>query len=199
MLPFLGTAAATTIYSNFGPGNDYLGNVSRSFGGFPMVGQAFTPSGNYQLTQIDLALVYFGGTNSVNVGLNADTGGLPGAVIATWSDPINLQAIGTTCCIVQTFTPSSTILLSSGTQYWIVVAAGASDTFAGWNLNNTADDGSVALNFGSGFSLDGPLRRSAFDVLGDSSVPEPTTLALTALGLALLVSRRASKSRHSNR
>jgi len=144
MLSFSGTVAATTIYSNFGPGGVYDGPATVVAGAtsaayFSVVGQAFTPSGNYQLSQIDLALLFISGTNSTTVSLKADAGGLPGALLATWSVS-SLPAIGT-CCIVQTFTPSSTIFLSAGTQYWIVAAPGASDTFVGWVWNSTGDTG----------------------------------------------------------
>jgi hypothetical protein len=65
---------------------------------------AFTPSGTYTLTQIDVAISLFSGTNSASLTVNSDSGGVPGGVLATWSLS-SLPAFGT-CCTVETVTPS---------------------------------------------------------------------------------------------
>jgi hypothetical protein len=194
MLLFVGTAGAATIYNNFGPGDAYCGcgyavSGSTSGSGFFQEANAFTPSGTFTLTQIDVAIDVVSGTNSASLTLNSDSGGLPGAVLETWSLP-SLPGFPT-CCTVETVTPSgSPIVLTSGTQYWLVASPIASDTFAAWMVNSTSASGPRATNQGSGFSSDGVSALGAFDVLGTPGVPEPSTLLFTAGGLALLWLRR---------
>jgi hypothetical protein len=88
---------------------------------------------------------------------------------------------------VETVTPSGSIVLTSGTQYWLVASVIASDTWDAWNLNSTGATGFVWLS-GSGSVADQTL--GAFDVLGTPAVPEPSTVLFTAGGLALLWFRR---------
>ena len=185
---------AATIYSDFGPGNTY--NFD---GGYVVLGpdcanlvgpgcspdeiaMGFTPSDNYSLTQINVALQYSAGTNAVILTLSSDNNGLPGAALANWNLS-GLPAIDT-CCPIETVTPASAIDLSSGTQYWILASPGAADAFLTWNFN-LSEAGPVAHNEGSGF-LSGTGGLGAFDVLGTVvPVPEPAGL-FSAAGLGLL-------------
>jgi hypothetical protein len=104
----------------------------------------------------------------------------------------SLPAFGT-CCIVQTLTPSSSVLLSAGARYWIVASAGTPDAWVGWNLNNLGVSGLVELNNGAGFFIPPQPELGAFDVLGEvrTAVPEPATGLISAVGLMLLGRRRA--------
>jgi len=66
------TAHAGIIFGDFGPGNSYAqgGGViegSATEEGYAAWGDSFIPSTNYAVTQIDLALLYFSGTNSMIV------------------------------------------------------------------------------------------------------------------------------------
>jgi hypothetical protein len=100
-------------------------------------------------------------------------------VLATWSLS-SLPAIGA-CCTVETVAPSGSIVLSSGTQYWLVASVIASDTWDAWMFNTTGATGPTTT---AGSTL------GAFDVLGTPAVPEPSTVLFTASGLALLWLRR---------
>lgn len=184
LLVFAETARATpvTIFSDFGPGNSYTSGIGWTVSGpastagfFQSVAMPFTSSGDYQLSQIDIALGFAGGTNSATLTLNSDNSGTPGAVLMTWNLS-SLPAFGT-CCVVETLTPSSPLLLSSGTLYWVVSNPGTSDTFLAWNLNDMGATGLVELNNGNGFFIAPHSELGAFDVLGDvaTTVPEPTT------------------------
>lgn len=201
LLVFTETARATpvTIFSDFGPGNSYTSGVGWTVSGpvsaagyFQSVAMPFTSSGNYQLSQIDIALSFGAGTNSAMVTLNSDSSGAPGGVLMMWNLS-TLPAFGT-CCVVETLRPSSLLLLSSGTPYWVVSNPGTSDTAAAWNFSNVGATGLAELNNGSGFFVAPHSELGAFDVLGNvgTSVPEPTTLMLVAGGMAWL-SRRASR------
>ncbi len=190
-------ACADTIYSNLSPssptynGTDAVGSYLVS-GATATVGlavtsaMAFTPSGTYDLSQIDLALGWHSsGTNSVVITLNSDSGNAPGTVLETWSQS-SLPTFLSTSDVLQTLLPISTITLTSGDQYWIEVSPGASDTWAAWNGNNTGAKGTAWQN-GTTFSND---TLGAFDVQGTApvtAVPEPSTWLLLAAGLLALL------------
>jgi hypothetical protein len=201
LLMFTETAGATpvTIFSDFGPGNSYTSGIGWTVAGpagaggsFQSVAMPFTPSGDYQLSQIDIALGFASGTNSAMVTLNSDSSGIPGGVLMTWNLS-SLPAFGT-CCVVETLAPSSPLLLSSGTRYWVVANPGSSDTHDAWNFNDMGATGLVMLNNGNGFFIAPHSELGAFDVLAEvaTSVPEPPTALLTAGGIAWL-SRRVPR------
>jgi hypothetical protein len=188
---FIGTAGAATIYNNFNSGNGYDTGTGWTVSGATSdvatvfsTGMAFTPSGTFTLTQIDVALNFFSGTNSGTLTLNSDSGGAPGGVLETWSLS-SLPAFGA-CCTVETVTPVGSIVLNSGTQYWIVASATASDTHDAWMFNTT---GALGFKWQTGAGTASGSTLGAFDVLGDP-VPEPSSVLLTAGGLAWLWRRR---------
>ena len=121
LLPTTLQAAPITIYSSLGPGNTFQTNSawqvfgSNSGNGLFEEAATFKPSSSVLLTQIDIALAWFGGTNSVVVTLNSDSGGFPGSAIASWTVN-NLSFFGT----LQTLLPSTTLSLAAGQSYWIV-------------------------------------------------------------------------------
>ncbi len=154
-------------------------------------GFSFTPSASESVSQVDIALQIFGGTDSVVVTLNADSGGLPGAVLETWN--VSGLPAPATCCTLQSLAPGVPLTLTSGTIYWLIATPGAADTFAGWNLNNTSSTGPRAVQSSSGgaFSLFGATdTQGAFDVIGAAAVPEPASMALATAGLAVLFALR---------
>jgi hypothetical protein len=184
------TAHAGIIFSDFGPGNSYAqgGGViegSATEEGYAAWGDSFIPSTNYAVTQIDLALLYFSGTNSMIVTLNADDAGLPGAALATWDVTSSPQFEGFPGDYgVQTTLVDAGVELSSETRYWIVVAPGAVDTFGAWEANSIPVGGLVAPDQGSGFVAE-MGAFNAFDVLGNP-IPEPSYSLATGGGLALM-------------
>jgi MYXO-CTERM domain-containing protein len=137
---------------------------------------AFTPSDTYLLTQIDVAMWRFAG--SVDLGLHSDIGGMPGTLLEDWT----ITTFGSlfTCCTVSTVTPSTSITLDAGTQYWLV-ASSVSNSGAAWAVNNTGQRGTMEQ---------GGVRRTdaegAFDVLGTSAVPEPASASFVVFGVTLL-------------
>jgi hypothetical protein len=150
---------------------------------------AFTPSGNFTLTQIDVALSFVIGTNSAMLSLNSDSGGLPDGVIESWT-LTGLPVFGTTSNTVQTVIPVSSVSLISGTQYWLVASTIASNTWDAWNWNSIGSNGLVTANLGGGFHPPSTDTQGAFDVLGTPAVPEPTSIVLLATGLGVVVALR---------
>jgi hypothetical protein len=189
---------AEVIYSNFGPEmtfdatlehgwtiNGFLGtNIGQQ-----AISQQFTPVAPCIFTAAQLALTYFSGPNSFAVFLQADTNGLPGAVIE------EIDVTGAT--------PSPSVVVANsvlqpelqvGRPYWLSVVAGAPGVLAGWNWNVVGDIGTNTFAGTQGGSWAGPWGyglssiRSAFQIDG-LPVPSPRQ-ALERL-LALVDSRWA--------
>jgi len=197
--------ADSVIYSDLGPSNSYdpsnattnpannweLSGAA-SADGEELIAVSFTPSANYDLTKILVALSFYSGTNNgAYVTLNSDNSGSPGAVIESWTLS-KLPVLGSASTITahQTLTSAPDVLLSSGSTYWIVAgpdSSGTSDTIDGWNFNSTGATGTVAYSFdGTTWTSDGsPYILPAFKVKG-TPVPEPPTFTMLGLALAAL-------------
>ena len=180
-------SAADIVFSNFGPGNTYQGNIGYTLGNGIEQAMAFTPSSNFTLAQIDvgIGIVPLSGINSVMLSLEGASGGLPDGTIESWT-LIDLPEFGSTSNTVQTVNPAKPVSLVSGTEYWLV--ASASNFEGAWNLNSSGSTGPVAIKRGSsGWFLSGSaLTQGAFAVQGHPvgvGVPEPATLGLMVLGL----------------
>src|ERR1035438_2868113 len=84
------------IFSDCGPGNSYDGNNAYVVAGAGALGDtiltanAFTSSGDYAVTQIDLGLTWVTGTNGAIVSLWTENGTVPGAELGSWAvfDPL---------------------------------------------------------------------------------------------------------------
>jgi hypothetical protein len=194
------THAGTVLFSDLGSGgsvyNQFGANaISGSAagpGGSVTQGDAFTPSSTAVLGQIDVALTFISGTNSVELTLNADNAGSPGAVLQTWT-LTNLPTFGT-CCTLETVTPNSPITLMSGTQYWLIASVVAANTSDGFNWNNTGATGPHAESDKGQPFVVSTATIGAFDVL--SAVPEPSSFVLVAAGWAVCISRRSLDRRN---
>lgn len=128
------------------------------------VAMPFTPDKNYSVKTITVAVGYVAGTNGATVSLNADAGGLPGAVIKKGA-LTGLPVFGTCCTTVSMGAKGSAV--TAGTQYWVVVQTDkkTADTWDAWNYNNVGMSGAFAFDPGTGWVLtSGPT--SAYSVLG---------------------------------
>jgi len=190
-LPLTSRAGTITVYSNFGAGNSYdccngyTESGAGSFTGFnSLQAMAFTNATGHNLflTQIDLADSFVAGNNSMTLDLYADNGGVPGAVLESWTVN-NLSSLGTCCAIVTVF-DSAGVVLQNGATYFL---APASDnvTWEAWNWNTTGASGAGAISTDGGATwAPGPYNpNGAFDVLG-TPIPEPSAVLL--MGTALI-------------
>jgi hypothetical protein len=99
-------------------------------------GMPFTPSVNATVTLIGVAVGYVTGDEEVQVTLNADSGGLPGSVLGSFTAS-TLPTFGDCCStVVQSITG---VPVTAGTQYWVVVqtSSATSTTWDAWNDNDT--------------------------------------------------------------
>ena len=182
-----GAAEASTLYTDFGPGQTYNTGAAYGIKGSDpfreAVAAAFKPSVTGTLDSIDLAvqLISSFGTPTFTGELTSDASGVPGVIIESFildSLPVD-PTIRTVSSILH---PS----LSSLSNYWVVVLPGDTTTFGGWKAsiffaNTQVTDRSV--DGGSTWSTDPGGGAPAFDVIG-TSVPEPTTWVLFAGPLA---------------
>jgi hypothetical protein len=205
MLAILGSAvaaSATDIFNDFGPGNTY--NIGASYTISTAASEAgvtyataadFTPSGNYALSSLVLAIANISGADSLDISINSDAAGHPGAVLESWTSASDGTFGSQNAPIVLNSILNP--VLFSGTQYWIVVFPGGADTWAGWNENNIyVSDPLVSQSEDGGSSWPPSLANApapAYEVTGSaSSVPSPAPLTGGAvLLLALAASKRA--------
>jgi hypothetical protein len=131
---------------------------------------AFTPGANYDLSQIDLAMTYILGTNSFTLDLVGDYGGRPGStILESWT--VSNAPPYRTCCIIDTVTSTSGLLLQSGYEYWLEAVPGSdSDTREAWNYNSIGATGLIAQSeYGDNDWFTFNFRNGAFDVLGNTA------------------------------
>jgi hypothetical protein len=189
-LTLSGGARADTIVNWFGPGDTYQQGSGESIFGVDAIVNGsrntlgrrdavgiFTPSSDFDVTQIDVAVTWISGVNNFIVNLDR---GFGGPSLGQWSLS-NLPSFGSTNNTVQTLGGLSGITVLSGVQYVIDIAPGGSTSRG--VFNNAHDF----------------VNPAAFDVLGTpitpaAAVPEPALWAMILLGFgglgAMLRARR---------
>ena len=169
------SAGLVTIYSNLGTGtNVYNGGagsgvLGRNVPGMPFpewLGNAFVPTADHTITEVQVGVTYVSGPNTVILSLNADNGGVPGNVLRTWTFT-NLTTFGT-CCTLQTAMLNTPLAVTKGTTYWVVLRTLPSNqgTWDVWNDNFKGTQGTFSNNIGSGWVQGGIQTQGAFGVFG---------------------------------
>lgn len=191
------SARADTVYSDFGPGqsyNNYYGyQIKACYLCGTEVAASFTPSANYTLSQIDIALMWGGlANNEAKVELVDSSSGLPGTTVLESWNLSNLPYEGSGAA-PDSLLSSGGVTLSSGTQYWVVANPAASG-FDVWNETDASHFGGFAKGFEG---IDGGYSWStygvdssytpAFDVLGAQPTATPEASTLTLLSVMGLV------------
>jgi len=185
-------AAVVSLFDNYtlgfqtSAGNTISGsNTGVSGLSYQEVGQIFTPSQTAKLSEIDAPFGYVQGTNSITLSLYTDNSGNPGTQLEQWSIT-GLQAFSTgstTMVVTSNITPQ----LNAGSDYWLVAAPGASNTWAAWNLTQNSITGyEINSNPNNPNWITKSGTSSAFAVYGtpvqNQNVPEPGILS-TLLGI----------------
>ncbi|GAA0769237.1 hypothetical protein LRH25_02930 [Ideonella azotifigens] len=129
------------------------------------IGMPFTPRFDGIAKRIKLAAGYTYGPDIAVVSLRADENGLPGAVLKKF-DISDIPQFGL-CCERVSGDLGKGVLLSAGTQYWVVMSTKKKtpDADIAWNATVTASPTPIA------YARDGVWfpdvgRASAFKVLG---------------------------------
>ena len=188
-----GVARADIIFTNLGSGNSFdIGSanpVGFDFftGDRDAQADSFLPLASAILTRIAISLTAFDRTNAapVTVSLVANSGGLPGSVLESWSIPAGaLGAFGATSVplfLTSILHPS----LSFGTRYWVTASGGAADPIA-WNLTLLNDPNPTATSVDAGVAWNKLGLTPGAVQLEGSIAPEPASLALVATGLVVV-------------
>lgn len=161
---------------------------------------------NQFLTSVSLSLEQYDPNGSITVGLYANNATEPGNFLIALNGPSN-PGSG-----VSTFTPETPFdLKMSVPEYWVVI----SGTGYGWNISSVPpydhvdpttritwlaryDNGAGNVGWFSGGSdtvIGGGTYALAMQVNAYSTVPEPSTLAITVLGLGGLWARIRRRGR----
>jgi hypothetical protein len=140
--------------------------ISQSNGTAVAVG--FTPSINALVTQVRVAVGFFGqGVNEMVVSLNSDSNGQPGNPIKSWHLK-NLPPFGS-CCALDIAWDKAGIPVTAATPYWVVVSTDTADQgFLGsWEYNTTDMLGGGPIGYFDGATWNvGNGSQTAFSVLG---------------------------------
>jgi len=148
-----------TIYSNLTSNSTDLYNccsgyiisgVDSTFGYSYAEAMAFTPAHNATIHKVEAGMSWYGdGANQVDISVYSDSSGVPGTVLATGT-ATNLQTFGE-CCALATIKIKPPLLVSAGTQYWIV-----GDTPANGTGDDSVDVWNAALGGPNvGYNYDG--------------------------------------------
>ena len=193
------TLHADIIYSNLGPGGSFS-SVNGWTIGYPFkpgeVGQSvaysFTPSGDFYLSSVDLAVGNRNPTSSSDftVAIYSDLSGAPDTVLTTAS---GIAPLGCPPAVTTSVLFSGSTLLSSGSRYWIGLhpaAAEPTDLSWWWNLNADLKSTFWFSNTPSQVLLGGSWENTstviecAYQVNG-VVVPVPGAVLLGMLGLSV--------------
>jgi hypothetical protein len=191
IVPQAVTAQGTVYLSNLGE----TGTGAVVGGG----GQSFETGGasnGYMLNSITLLMGEFlPNASNFNVSIHTDNSGQAGASIGVLDGNIDPETAG------QYVYTASGITLNATTTYWVVATCDSSSTLppilppGGYTWQFTS---SPAYTFADGWNIDTSLSESlpgSYQMLQFSidatPLPEPSTLAVLALGCIYFISRRA--------
>jgi hypothetical protein len=144
---FIRKPGSATIYSNLAtkyPNGIYFSGEGDTLCGPDCalnesieVGGAFTPTANATAKEVDAAVGYIEGTDSITLAIYSDNSGVPGT--ALWSGSTKTLPTFGDCCGLAVAKIKGGLALTAGTQYWVVATTDKKQTttFAAWNLATT--------------------------------------------------------------
>lgn len=170
--------ALKSIFSDLGPkDNLYRDSAALAilgpnsgFGETVFWAMPFTPKSDAHVSEVRVPIQYNGsGANQVNISLYSDSGSVtPGTLLAGPVTVTNLADFGTCCALA--VADFSSLAVTAGTQYWVVVdtpLTGTGSDFNGvWNFTTLpiypqAESGGGGWSYFSGFAY-----KPAGQVLG---------------------------------
>jgi hypothetical protein len=209
-------AAVVTLENTIPSGNLFLQppvltGAAPLFGtGGTVVADGFTAPVSAALDQISVAVEYedfpplgVTGTSPMLLSLFMDSGDSPGALIESWTVPLSPSDTSLTIVTVNSLTQS---MLLAGQQYWIsVVPTNPVNTGIGWGLASAGYPGielpiaEATTGVNSGWGPTALNLANEFSVSGTvpATVPEPGTLALSALVFLFMITGLRASRRHS--
>jgi hypothetical protein len=194
----LATASPITLFDSIdGSANFVLNPIVKVTGSTPYTGlyaSFSTSSSPFDLQSVELALAdkVAAGTGSFTVNLIADSSNTPTGglldVIATEPDTFLTTSLAD-------YTFSTNYQLAANTRYWIeVLADPTNSSVAGWELTQTLTGPEVSTEYwATNHPAVNPNSTAAFAFEMDLSgvnTPEPSTMLLGLIGLAILGAHR---------
>jgi len=195
--------AAAVLYTNLGPGDSFSSTDSWAVtgpvtsNGTSSIGVQFVPTASGNVGSIDVAFFQDEASSASDIifELRADNGSDAPDYAAGPLDVLTLAGTG----IPETpalYNVSSTLFpfLTAGTSYW-VVANTAGRGFFGWNQTDPIVNGNLYVDTTDNPPVgNGAVSPEVLATLRINAVPEPSTMALAAIGLgALVVFRRKTR------
>ena len=172
--------ANTVVFDNLGSSDIYgtrggwTGHKGQSY---RLHASEFVPSGSGLLEELWAGMFLGVGQNEITLSLLSDSAGVPDATLwqGTFTDV--LGGYGSVLHVSDLDGP----MIDAGTRYWLVAGAPRDGvTRIAWASNAMNDRGDVARNINdTGWTVRTNSRHRAMRV---AVLPEPTTLALLALG-----------------
>lgn len=129
----------------------------------------FVPGSTFTLSEIALPVSYNSGTNGAVISLMTNSGGLPGAVLESWS-VTNLPGAPVVTSVSSKVNP----VLQAGQTYWLEVQPLAADTLVVWYTNGLGLAGGITnINQAGWIALSGYGGQTlpAFSVTGITPAP----------------------------
>lgn len=184
----MASSQAIVAFSNFGAGDSYNTGSGWSLlsgsHGSQYISHQFVSGASGSLESIEVAFGHVAGTNDYSISLLMDGGDVPGGGITTWSG-VTAGSFGSGGAPIMVINGFPSIVLSSGTKYWVEVKPTSGDTWGAWNFNDQGDTRLMSVSGGAPSTAD----SGAFRV---NVVPEPASMAALGLGAVALIRRRKS-------
>lgn len=194
------TAVYTTVaFSTLDTSGGYLGTAGIAItgsadttSGYFGFGNEFAPTVSGELDNIGIALAYVYNVSRpelVNVQLVSDSGGSPTGPILASGSVMTDGSFGSSSTALSIFTPSTSVFLTAGTDYWLLITPSSSSSVDVWNDETSGVLGNGAeTRDGSTWGVEPNEPLNAFEVT--EAVPEPSCLAFALGGLILVAGRR---------
>jgi len=196
----LGTVGGeTSVYSTLDNAGGYLAssgtNITGS-GGPHYQGFAgeFEPSAGGMLSSIELGITHVNEPELVDIRVALDTGGFGGpAGVSLASGSVTTAAFfGSSSTALAVFIPSTPVVVTPGTDYWVMVTPHSASSFDIWQDTTSGVIGNIAgSNDGSHWAFGPAQLQSAFRV--NVVVPEAGSGAAVAVAAGILGMRRRCK------
>lgn len=167
---FASHAPAAVIFSNI------TSPINSGFSYGTPAGLEFTVTGgNYLLTDVE-AQLWNQNSSSVPVSFSiySDSSG-PGTLLTTLSGTLP----GNSNEVITSGAPSTSLVLQSGTSYWLVL------DLSGYAWDGNASSNQPLSEYSSGMWYAEPAIGLQFAIDGTATAPEPGTIATAAIGIGL--------------
>jgi hypothetical protein len=196
------------LFSDLGTGSTVYSTTSgwvissSNSGASTTTADLFTVSGvgNFSVTQIDLGVTNFEGSDTFDAAIFTDVSGAPGSDVGSveWNS-LTTSTPYDTCCGLVSITGITGLTLTGGQSYFLILGPAnitqESENVLMSNTLGVTGDVQYSINGGTNWNNDGTSTLGAFDVLGNaSSVPEPGSLLLFGTVLIGILGIRRRKS-----